>query len=110
MKTAQPGPVQSEDALEEAKLQKIAHLVEEIKNVHGTKLVEQKRRQLDEEIQRFRIQLGLQGQYDETLDPWENPGLTEGKHGPIFVPEINTFNKPLTEMAPRVQIEAAVKA
>ncbi|CAN8099215.1 unnamed protein product [Discula destructiva] len=57
----------------ESQLQQIAQLIEDLKDVRDTELVEQKLRQLDAEVQRFRIQLGLPNQDDEAWNTFQNP-------------------------------------
>lgn len=68
--------------LQNGQLQHITYLVNDLKRARNTDSVEQKLRQLDEEVRIFRVQLGLQGQDDGAWDVSQSPSLI----GTNFVP------------------------
>lgn len=76
------GPTQPASVVPDAQLQQIAYLVDNLKDTQNTALIEQKLRQLDELVQRFRAEAGLQGQDEEVLEAAPNLGLA----GKNFVP------------------------
>lgn len=69
-------PSQPASRFQNDQLHRIADLVENLKGIQDTDLVEQRLRQLVAEVQTFRIQLGPQNQDDELLDAFQNPILT----------------------------------
>lgn len=69
-------PFQPASVVPEGQLQHIADLVASLKSTQNTSSVEQHLQQLDEEVKRFRVQLGLQGQDEEAFDGFQSPWLT----------------------------------